>query len=160
MFLGFGVDVSEDVDVGEVDPEPAEQRGHPEGHAPARKEQTAQRVKISGLVPGELRNSDCFSSAHVTHARRSWSMRLILPPMKTRILQSPHLLLLVSRNGMSRVRPASTNTHFIDEDFTFPLALFFFFSCVTAYYKLGSQEGLRAVSAVTEQTQEHHGIIK
>lgn len=31
MFLGFGVDVSEDVDVGEVDPEHAEQRGHPDG---------------------------------------------------------------------------------------------------------------------------------
>lgn len=117
MFLGFGVDVSEDVDVGEVDPEPAEQRGHSEGCAPARKEQSAQRVKISRLVPGELCNSDCFSSAHVTHARRSWSMRLILPPMKTRILQSPHLLLLVSRNGMSRVRPANINTHFTNEDF-------------------------------------------
>lgn len=29
VFLGFGVDVSEDDDVREVDPEPAEQRGHP-----------------------------------------------------------------------------------------------------------------------------------
>lgn len=129
MFLGFGVDVSEDVDVGEVDPEPAEQRGHSEGHAPASKEQTAQRVKISRLVPGELCNNDYFSSAHVTHARRSWSMRLILPPMKTRILQSPHLLLLVSRNGMSRVRPANTNTHFTDEDFRFPLDLFLLLMC-------------------------------
>lgn len=42
VFLGFGVDVSEDVDVREVDPEPAEQRGHSEGYTPARKEQTAQ----------------------------------------------------------------------------------------------------------------------
>lgn len=31
MLLGFGVDVTEDVDVREVDSEPAEQRGHP-GH--------------------------------------------------------------------------------------------------------------------------------
>lgn len=31
MFLGFGVDVPEDTDVGEVDSEPAEQRGHPAG---------------------------------------------------------------------------------------------------------------------------------
>lgn len=31
VFLGFGVDVSQDVDVREVDPEPAEQRGHPDG---------------------------------------------------------------------------------------------------------------------------------
>lgn len=60
MFLGFGVDVSQDVDVGEVDPEPAEQRGHPEGYTPARKEQTARRVKISRLVPGELCNNDYF----------------------------------------------------------------------------------------------------
>ena len=30
MFLGFGVNVSEDVDIRVVDPEPAEQRGHPE----------------------------------------------------------------------------------------------------------------------------------
>lgn len=29
MFLRFGIDVSEDDDVREVDPEPAEQRGHP-----------------------------------------------------------------------------------------------------------------------------------
>lgn len=29
MFLGFGVDVSEDVDVREVDPEPAQKGGHP-----------------------------------------------------------------------------------------------------------------------------------
>lgn len=30
VFLGFGVDVSEDDDIREVDPEPAEQSGHPE----------------------------------------------------------------------------------------------------------------------------------
>lgn len=30
VFLGFGVDVADDNDVGEVDPEPAEQSGHPE----------------------------------------------------------------------------------------------------------------------------------
>lgn len=29
MFLGFGVNVSEDDDVREVNPEPAEQSGHP-----------------------------------------------------------------------------------------------------------------------------------
>lgn len=29
MFLRFGIDVSEDNDVRKVDPEPAEQRGHP-----------------------------------------------------------------------------------------------------------------------------------
>lgn len=32
VFLRFGVDVSENVDVREVDSEPAEQRGHPDGH--------------------------------------------------------------------------------------------------------------------------------
>lgn len=41
-------------------------------------------------------------------------MRLILPPMKTRIRQSPHLPLLVSRKGMSRVRPAITE-HTLDQ---------------------------------------------
>lgn len=30
MFLGFGVDITEDVYVREVDSEPAEQRGHPD----------------------------------------------------------------------------------------------------------------------------------
>lgn len=30
VLLGFGIDVSKDVDVGEVNPEPAEQRGHPD----------------------------------------------------------------------------------------------------------------------------------
>lgn len=30
MFLGFGVDVSKNVNIREVDPEPAEQSGHPE----------------------------------------------------------------------------------------------------------------------------------
>lgn len=30
VFLGFGVYVSEDVNIREVDPEPAEQSGHPE----------------------------------------------------------------------------------------------------------------------------------
>ncbi|TNN28332.1 hypothetical protein EYF80_061522 [Liparis tanakae] len=53
-----------------------------------------------------------LNAAHQTadeaHARRSWSMRLIFPPMKTRILQSFHLLLLVSRKGISSVRPADT----------------------------------------------------
>ncbi len=35
VFFGFGVDVPQDVDVREVDPEPAEQRGHPDGrHRP------------------------------------------------------------------------------------------------------------------------------
>lgn len=40
-------------------------------------------------------------------------MRLILPPMKTRMRQSPHLPLLVSRKGMSRVRPVITDTRLI-----------------------------------------------
>ena len=31
MFFGLGVDVSEDMDVREVDPEPAEQCGHADG---------------------------------------------------------------------------------------------------------------------------------
>lgn len=61
------------------------------------------------LLDEEIRSKPLW-----THARRSWSMRLIFPPMKTRILQSPHLLLLVSRKGISRVRPADTNTHFTE----------------------------------------------
>lgn len=40
-----------------------------------------------------------------SYARRSWSILLIFPPMKTRILQSFHLFLLVSRYGISKVRP-------------------------------------------------------
>lgn len=42
-----------------------------------------------------------------SYARRSWSILLIFPPMKTRILQSFHLFLLVSRYGISKVRPDS-----------------------------------------------------
>lgn len=34
VFLGFCVDVSEDVDIREVDPEPAQQRGHSENGKP------------------------------------------------------------------------------------------------------------------------------
>lgn len=108
MLLWLGVDVSEHIDVREVDPEPAEQRGHPETMKKQKK--VCREGRAGGLIsrPGEPASSTIPDRP--THARRSWSMRLIFPPMKTRILQSPHLLLLVSRKGISRVRPVNKNT--------------------------------------------------
>ena len=124
MFLGFGVDVPEDVDVRVVDPEPAEQRGHPgdtrhnQSNTQAGKYTLVEFEQISVNTVCRLLCVVCWCRADAqqsSHTRRSRSMRLTFPPMKTRILQSPHLLRLVSRYGISSVRPGThtdTNPEF------------------------------------------------
>lgn len=61
MFLRFGVDVSEDVDVRVVDPEPAEQRGHPDGDAQAiMNKRCVESKKNAGYSSGQWSEKTIF----------------------------------------------------------------------------------------------------
>lgn len=65
VFLRFGVDVSKDDDVGKVDPEAAEQRGHPGT-------KNKGRVQQKGPACSQDRPSSAKTiTGHSTHARRS-----------------------------------------------------------------------------------------
>lgn len=68
VFLGFGVDVSEDVDVREVDPEPAEQRGHPDGDAQAiMNKRCVESKKKCRLVFRSVERKNYFCSSFVLY---------------------------------------------------------------------------------------------